>query len=93
MTTCAGCGAGLELGTSVGRRDACPGCGADLHCCRTCAFHDVQAANECREPDAERVLDKTRSNFCDFWAPGSAVAAASASPAPRDVLERLFRRR
>ena len=26
-----------------------------------------KCCNDCREPQAQRVLDKTRSNFCDFF--------------------------
>ncbi len=52
----------------VGRRETCPFCGTDLHSCLNCAFHEAAAYNECREPQAERVIDKSRSNFCDFFA-------------------------
>ena len=51
----------------VGRREACPGCHADLHVCRNCRHYDSKAYNECREPQAERVLDKENSNFCDYF--------------------------
>lgn len=51
----------------VGRQAQCPFCGADLHCCLNCSFYDAGIYNDCRESQAERVLDKIRSNFCDFF--------------------------
>lgn len=51
----------------VGRRDACPFCGSDLHVCYNCSFYDASAYNECHEPQADRVLEKNRSNFCDYF--------------------------
>jgi len=66
---CNHCAAALDLmqGGKVGRRDDCAECGADLHCCYNCTFYDASTYNECREPQAERVLDKDRSNFCDYF--------------------------
>jgi len=95
---CAGCQADLGRLDSVGRRDTCPSCSADLHSCRNCRFYDPRSYNECREPQAERVLDKTRSNFCDYFAPPAGVSGAPDRPAAgakptRDELDRLFRRR
>jgi len=51
----------------VGRTETCDGCGADLHVCRNCDFYDTAAYNACRESRAERVLEKDRSNFCDWF--------------------------
>lgn len=82
--TCVGCGADLGATLRVGRRDTCPRCGVDLHSCRQCRFYDSRAYNECREPQAERVLDKSRSNFCDYFAStgdGAARVAVSVSSA------------
>ena len=95
--TCAGCGADLGRPERVGRRDTCPACGVDLRACRHCRFYDVGAADACREPQAERVADKTRANFCDYFAVAeraAAVAPGEATPTTaRDALERLFSRR
>ena len=105
---CHACGRPIAARERPGRRDRCERCGADLHCCRQCRFYDPRAYNACAEPQAERVLDKERANFCDYFA----VAAPSAPDAPhapapaaergagaatsgdaRAELERLFRRR
>lgn len=55
------------VGERVGRRESCPKCGADLHCCRNCRFYDPTVYNECRETQAERVVEKEKSNFCDYF--------------------------
>ena len=98
MPQCAACRADLGTIERIGRRDTCPRCGTDLHSCRQCRFYDPRAANECREPQAERVLDKERSNFCDYFTPRGETAtgtasAPRASSGTRDELDGLFRRR
>jgi hypothetical protein len=55
----------------VGRRDTCPACGADVRCCKLCQFFDPKAYNECRESSADRVTDKEKANFCDYFKIGS----------------------
>ena len=32
-----------------------------------CRFYDEAAYNSCRESRAERVIEKDRSNFCDYF--------------------------
>lgn len=68
-TFCFSCGKDLsrEEGSFVGRRDSCDHCRADIHVCFNCKHYDARAYNECREPQAERVVEKHRSNFCDFF--------------------------
>jgi hypothetical protein len=51
--------------------------------------------NQCRESQAERVLDKERSNFCDFFSFNeycSDAKAKGAGETPRDKLEALFKK-
>ncbi len=93
--TCAGCGSDLPRPERVGRRDTCPRCGCDLRVCRQCRFYEPALADACREPQAERVLDKTKANFCDYFSAADAVrpAAAATDAAARAALDRLFTRR
>jgi hypothetical protein len=67
MTICYHCSKKIKLGEIVGRQEQCPYCTADLHCCLNCTYYDSGIYNNCRETQAERVLDKNRSNFCDFF--------------------------
>ncbi len=50
-----------------GRTEPCAECGADLSCCHNCRFYSPGAPNDCAEPNAERVLDKEKANFCDYF--------------------------
>ena len=57
----------------------CPKCDADLHCCRNCTFYDLNAYNNCRESQAERVVDKEKANFCDYFRIGDGANKGLAS--------------
>lgn len=93
MSSCHACGAALPSGSRIARREACAGCGADLHCCRNCRFYSPGMYNDCAEPQAERVVDPERANFCDHFAPGGAARPAALRPAVRASLESLFKKR
>ncbi len=67
MKRCHHCKNELVLDFQPGRRDECPSCGNDLHVCLNCMFYDTGAHHECREPIAEYVADKDRTNFCDMF--------------------------
>lgn len=93
---CSMCASTTVLDGVVGRSARCERCGADLRCCRNCRFYDRSAYNECSEPSAERVVDKDRANFCDYFsppAPGSRLSPGEAEQAaPLSSLESLFRK-
>ncbi len=94
MPACFSCKKPLTLSDRIGRRETCPFCYADLHSCRNCTFYDPKAYNECREPSAERVVEKDKSNFCDFFQ--IADSASQASDPAQDAkkkLEGLFKKK
>lgn len=66
---CFECQNEIDILGQVGRRDECQKCGADLHVCKNCLHYDPKSYNECREPQADRVQEKDRSNFCDYFTP------------------------
>ena len=91
--SCWKCGHALdEMPMPLRRRDECPACGTDLHVCRMCEFYDTSVAKSCREPVAEEVSDKERSNFCDYFQARAGVAAAGTgeAEAARAELEAMF---
>ena len=49
------------------RSDLCEKCHASLRSCKMCEFYDQTAYNECREPQAERMLEKEKANYCDYY--------------------------
>lgn len=67
MAHCFSCGKSLDVSGKPGRRDECPFCGADMRVCLNCRFYDAGAYNECKEPSADRVTDKEKANFCDYF--------------------------
>ena len=93
---CHACGATVELasGERIGFRDTCDRCGRDLHVCKNCRHHDPAAYNECRETNAERVLDPERGNRCDYFSAGEGGAGKVADTAgkARSDLEALFKK-
>ena len=91
---CWKCGASLsELTLPLRRLEECPKCRSELHVCRMCKDYDEHVAKKCREPIAEEVSDKTRANFCDYFAPRAAAYVApptDAAERARAELARLF---
>src|SRR6202453_75172 len=92
---CWNCARKIEIvtGERVGFRDECPGCGRALHSCRNCGFYDPSYNNSCREPMAERVVDKERFNFCEYFIPSDAAAKPPAKSGAQDKLEALFKKK
>jgi hypothetical protein len=64
---CHRCAQDIGGAERIGRRDTCLHCGADLHCCLNCTFYDSAYHNQCREPQAERQVDKLAGNFCEYF--------------------------
>jgi len=74
---CFSCGTMLSFVDIISRRDECPKCGEDVRVCKNCQFYDPKVYNECREPNAEVVREKDRSNLCDFFRPASGDGVSS----------------
>jgi hypothetical protein len=91
---CWHCGAGLTR-LDLGREAVCGGCDKPVHCCRNCRHYAPGRANECMEPQVERVVDKARSNFCELFEPTlTPRAVGTAAPdldAVRRAAEDLFK--
>jgi hypothetical protein len=65
---CWRCDASLaHLPLPLGRQAKCAQCNAQLHVCRQCRHFDPGKSNQCLEPMAERVIDKSRANFCEWF--------------------------
>ena len=94
---CWKCGHKAETIERIGFHAHCERCDRPLHVCRNCSFYDPAYNNQCRETMAERVVDKERANFCDYFAPvaGPSTAPARLSPerAAREQLDALFKKK
>lgn len=86
---------GLELTyLDYGRADTCRKCGRDTKVCKGCVFYDPSMNNECQESQSDRVVEKERSNFCDYFKPGKSVAVSSSSrDAMKLAAESLFKKK
>jgi hypothetical protein len=71
MARCFHCKKELEGAGKPGRGESCLCCGSDILVCLNCRFYDTESYNECREPVAERVVDKEKANFCEFFELGA----------------------
>lgn len=67
--TCYNCHKSIPIlgAFKIVRTEECPYCSKSLHCCRMCSFYDPKTYNECRETNAERIVDKEKANFCDYF--------------------------
>lgn len=66
---CYKCQTVLDLTTEskVSRQEECPKCFANIHCCKMCFFYEPKSYNECKEPVAQRIVEKEKNNFCEFF--------------------------
>ncbi len=78
---CWNCGRALGAG-DYGRGESCPACDADARCCRNCGHHSPSVNNECRETQADRVVEKARANFCEFFQPTAKLRKAGQTRPP-----------
>jgi hypothetical protein len=93
MIRCAFCKEEIECEGTVSRSDTCSHCGRDLHCCLQCKFYDPGSYNECIEVSAERVVDKERANFCDYFVlRGAKESQFGRKARAKRALEDLFRK-
>ncbi|MBL7176878.1 MAG: hypothetical protein ISS66_13730 [Desulfobacteraceae bacterium] len=93
---CAFCGEDVHIEGKPSKQDTCPRCNRDLRCCKQCEFYDQSAYNECKEVAAERIIDKERANFCDYFLPrGSKEAGGNLGRAneARKALDALFKKK
>lgn len=91
MNKCYFCG--TESSGKVYRTSLCISCGKELKICLNCIHFDSQSHNQCREPQAEKVTDKDRANFCDYFEPsgkGGSGSEADKAAEARNKLEDLF---
>jgi len=69
MVKCYACQTQLALNPqqNIPRQETCSKCLRDLHVCKMCIHYDVKSYNECRESSADRIVDKEKFNYCDFF--------------------------
>jgi len=87
---CYRCGALLSaLSLPIERRDLCPECGMELRVCRMCEHYDPAAPQQCREDDAEQVMEKELANFCEWFVPSESAFDPQQKSEADQALEEL----
>ena len=91
---CYKCGHELALSASqnIARSEECDKCYCDLRCCKMCQFYDAQSYNECREPVADRITEKEKANYCDYFKLGSKDQLADGKLSALDAANALFKK-
>ncbi len=89
---CWSCRKTIEVGDRIGRTEECPLCYADLHCCEMCQFYDTSTSQDCRESQADYVLKKNKSNFCDYFAVQTQFGQVNKVDDAKARLEALFKK-
>lgn len=96
MHVCHNCNTEITTVKILSRSDTCPNCDSDLRCCLNCTFYDTFSYNECKENQAERITEKDKANFCDFFKFRKSDNATSKSrpqmPKKENPLDQLFKK-
>ena len=87
--SCYNCQHIWETDPPLERSASCPQCHNDAKVCRNCEFYDRSAHHECREPEAEWVRDKERSNFCTYFSPRQSGTASEKDKSKDDIQRKL----
>ena len=82
---------GLEAEAKVVKSEECPHCYASVRCCKMCKFYDKKSYNECREPSADRIVEKEKANFCDFFVLGPQDENDNGEKSALDAANALFK--
>lgn len=91
---CYHCAHEIPTDTKIFRQTVCEQCGSYVHCCMNCQHYDSKAYNQCHEPAADRVLDKEKANFCDFFNMRMAAAKQdNRADEARKKLDALFKKK
>lgn len=69
---CYSCSATLPGGIDFA--GTCPKCGAELHCCKQCAYFEPSTRFQCRKSIPERIAVKDKANECELFSPRVTVA-------------------
>jgi hypothetical protein len=93
MKVCHKCRREVPFDTRILRSETCPWCGAALHCCVNCRFHDPNAYNECLEVGTEFVRVRDEANYCSSFEYREGGVAGDGGEAERakKKLEGLFK--
>jgi hypothetical protein len=90
---CYKCEKNLTLSASqkITRHEECEYCFASLRCCKMCHFYDISSYNDCKEPMANRIIEKEKANFCDYYKLKGLGEASASKEALTNAAHALFK--
>ena len=71
-------------------KSVCDGCGAYLHACQGCKFHQVGKPNECQILGTDQIRDREHFNYCEEFKALSDPQKED-GPSVDDIAKRLFK--
>ena len=91
---CYKCNSTLNLSNTdnIPRSEECPSCYSNIRCCMMCEFYDKNFYNECKEPSAERHLEKEKANFCDYYKLNLSAQYESQKSVALSMADSLFKK-
>ena len=85
---CWNCGGSLEdIPRPISRHANCSHCYEVLHCCRMCRYYESDKRPYCGHERAEPPVEKSSSNFCDYFRPSNRFDAADVSKSDQAMAE------
>ena len=92
--TCYSCSKPIEVEShqKISFSEECSYCSADIHNCKMCQFFDPSSYNECREPSAERIVEKEKRNFCEYFTVADGNKSTGIKPDAISAAEALFKK-
>ncbi|MBN2656665.1 MAG: hypothetical protein JXR86_06370 [Spirochaetales bacterium] len=88
MGNCYFCG--TEIDEPVYRSSECTNCGKDLKICFNCEFYSEGSHWECRESISDAVMEKDKSNYCDFFRLSRTSREQQENKDAMDAFNKLF---
>ena len=92
---CHKCKKEIVFEVKLQRKDTCPHCATDIHCCKNCEHWDPSAHNQCKEQIAEYIPDREKANFCTFFTfkNGAPEDVSDKQNRARAALDALFKKK
>lgn len=93
LPTCFKCKSILQIEPfqKVTRSEECNQCYSDIRCCNMCEHFCDKSYNQCREPSAQRITDKDKANFCDYYLLGFSNTIKDQTNSALDLANSLFK--
>jgi len=91
MRVCHFCKQQIDKHLPVVRSAVCPSCDKDLKICLNCGFYSPGSHWDCKESISDRVAEKDKANFCDFFRYKESAESAAGQDTENKAKEDFFK--